>query len=1146
MRIRLTREDGGGCRVSAQGKDFTCAHNTDAASVTAALEAAWNLLDGHEQPAMPLVDPVAVSNLGWQLANTFLEPLYAAESPLSETGGNLLFSSHDQDLLNLPWEFLPATGNTLLVEDARWSIRRFTQERLTPCTLPLVARPLRILFTACAPTDLDGLDFEKEEEAMLHIANRLGGQVHLEIAEAGTFDELKQLITEYDPHVVHLSGHGIMRDDIGHFAFENERGRADSRDAHEMATGLFAGRGVRLVFVSGCQSARAGTAGVCQRLTEERHVPTALGWAASIGDGHATEFARVFYHELAAGRTVDAAMGVARVALLDRCRHRQGNVDLLDTSFALPQLYAGETLDALVDEQHAPQPPSRPGVRYELLGDNIRGLREGFVGRRRLLQSTRPPLRDGEKHVLFLTGIGGAGKSTVATRLANRFKADGYRVAALQAREEEPTSFGFRIVTEIATACQRLGRDRDEAMLRDGERPLSDRLRLAVEVLNDAPILLVLDNLETVMEKPPAPPAWSDPEFAAFIADLCGRLTGEGRAILTCRYLPEGWNADALNVLHEGLPDFTEASFLKYLRRHPKVAPRLESGDLDTGLISLFHEKLGATPRFIEQACAILAEIDPDTLHEQLEALGEPAPDLDDAQLLDLRQAYFADIFLPQLYDALAPEHRTALSRVAVTAVPLPLDGIAMVAGLDELAAEEALRQWLTRALIQRFGEADETPLFAVYPLQRSFLTAEAHLDDTARTEAHRAAAAFLQAAFEEDREDELRLHFMEELLACRYHAEQGGDNRGLRWAVGRLATILQRQSEYKGVLAAILPILEQDRHPELLRIAGDALPPLGMWSKARACYEEALLEYEAHGDRKGEATTLHNLAAISLQEGKLTQARKGFQESLSISQIIRDRKGEATSLHCLASIDLDEGDLVQARAGFEKALEMRQDIGDRTGQAASWHQLATIDLREGSYDQAREGFQEALEIVRSLGDRAAAAAAVHQLATIDTHQGKNSRALEGFKEALGIRQTIGDRAGEASTWHNIASIEFREGHHALAGRSFQKALEILQTIGALAGEASTLAQIAMMAWNYSLHDHALRLAAIGYQRLASIGVSGREVAVNNLAGMATDIGLDQKGLECLLHEAAEQYRNDRGASLVQAVFEAFEAGSAD
>ena len=142
----------------------------------------------------------------------------------------------------------------------------------------MVAPPLRILFSASAPLDQPALDYEKEEEAILRIADRLGGKVHLDIAESGTFDELGELVSSLKPHVVHLSGHGVMWDGVGHFAFEDERGREDSHDGREMAERLFAGRGVRLVFVSGCQSARAGAAGLCQRLTAAGHVPLALGW----------------------------------------------------------------------------------------------------------------------------------------------------------------------------------------------------------------------------------------------------------------------------------------------------------------------------------------------------------------------------------------------------------------------------------------------------------------------------------------------------------------------------------------------------------------------------------------------------------------------------------------------------------------------------------------------------------------------------------------------------------------------------------------------------------------------------------------------------------------------------------------------------
>lgn len=468
--------------------------------------------------------------------------------------------------------------------------------RLAAPPLNLVVPPLRVLFMACAPTDLAHLDYEKEEETILRIADRLGGKVHLEIAETGTFDELGDLISELKPHVVHLAGHGTVRNGFGYFTFEDDRGRSDPRDAQEMANRLFAGRSVRLVFVSGCQSAQAGVAGICQSLTATGYVPLALGWGGSVADTLATEFARAFLHELAAGQPVDLSIAIARRELFTRGRVRNDQVELLDATFVLPQLYAADSNDRLVDHHLPMERPERPGVYYELLGDKICGLREGFVGRRRLLQRTRPSLRSGDTHVLLLTGIGGAGKSTLATRLANRSRQDGFFLVPLQARRDEAEPFCLRLLGELAVACQRLGREADERMLRDGQRPIADRLRLAVAVLNERRILLILDNLEALMLPPPASLTWNDPAFAQFFRDLTLRLTGEGRAILTCRYVPEGFDPEQPNLAHEALPDFTEADFFKYLRRNDQVAARIERGELSHDLLATFSHKLGRPP----------------------------------------------------------------------------------------------------------------------------------------------------------------------------------------------------------------------------------------------------------------------------------------------------------------------------------------------------------------------------------------------------------------------------------------------------------------------------------------------------------------------------------------------------------------------
>ncbi|MBM4050731.1 MAG: hypothetical protein FJ279_37005, partial [Planctomycetes bacterium] len=162
-----------------------------AEAVKAARHSVDALTAGFESGKPPLADPVALAQLGGQLRDTFLAPLYTTTNPLTEHQGSLLFASSSPDFLNLPWELLPRPDGAFLVSDGRWSIRRATAKALPAATAPRVARPLRILFTACAPTQLAGLDYEKEEEAILRIADRLGDKVHLDIAEAGAFDELR-------------------------------------------------------------------------------------------------------------------------------------------------------------------------------------------------------------------------------------------------------------------------------------------------------------------------------------------------------------------------------------------------------------------------------------------------------------------------------------------------------------------------------------------------------------------------------------------------------------------------------------------------------------------------------------------------------------------------------------------------------------------------------------------------------------------------------------------------------------------------------------------------------------------------------------------------------------------------------------------
>ncbi len=1045
-----------------------------------------------ESDMRPLNNPAALENLGLTLSQECFGPFFSemlAGDAGGQTGGQIVLSANRDECLNLPWELLPV-GVDFLGTCPAWTLRRTTQNAgtLGAGTLGPGPTPLRVLFMSSAPLNEVRLDFEKEEEAILRLTTRMTGNLHLHIAESGTFEELRQTISELQPHVVHLSGHGIVHQGLGHFAFEDERGGTDLRNCHDMGRLLFAGSSVRLVFVNACQSSQAAAAGLCQTLVRDGRVPLALGWAASIADDLATNFAQQFYHELAAGKGVDAAIATARRQVQHLGQYQKGTEIWQDASFALPQLYAASSLDELVDRSRLEQ-PAKPGVRYALLGDEVRGLREGFVGRRRELQKTRANLRDGDATVLLLTGIGGAGKSTLATRLANRFEGDGFKVVALKARDEELLGFGLRLVTEVADACYELNLERYEKTLRDGERPLADRLRLLVRVLNEAKILLVLDNLESLLNEPPAAPGWKDETIGGFFAALVANLTGQGRAILTCRYLPENFDPKEQQLLqHLALTDFTAADFFKYLNRHEAVSRRIANGELPRELLDTLFRKLGATPRFLEQACALLQTIAADQLGEQLESIHLEG--VEPSELATLQQEYFAKLFLPRLIAGLTAPSRQALSRLALLEPPLPLDGVARVTGLDEVGAQYCIADWLKFGLVQPFHEKGELTLYAIYPLQRSYLATPELLAPETALATHAAAAAFFQSTFEKDRESELGLEIEEELSACLQHATAAGDAERQRWAVVRLSDRLRRRSEFRAALELTEVLLLDASHPELLLASANALESLGDWKKARKYYERALADHQVQ-DALG-AALLHNLATIDRNEGKYASARTNFGKSLEILQVIGDRADESASRHQLATIDMLEGKYAAARINTEKSLEIKQVIGDRTGEAASWYQLASIDLNEGKYASARKNTEKSLEIKQDIGDRAGEAASRHQLASIDVLESKYKSARINTEKSLEILQDIGNRAGEALSWHQLASIDRIEGKYTAARTNTEKSLEILRDIGNRAGEAGSWHQLA------SIDVHEGKYAAARKNTEKSLEI---DQAIGNRAG---------------------------------------------
>jgi len=159
------------------------------------------------------MDAGAEAALGAQLFALFLASSWEKIRAAVPSGSTrfLVIASDAPEILNFPWELLFPPEGDFLGLDPRFAIRRLpgSEKRLESFSGELRPRPLRLLFMACAPTDQATLDYEREEEALFRAVSGQG--VAFDSCDMGTFQELKERVSEYRPHILHLTGHGLVR-----------------------------------------------------------------------------------------------------------------------------------------------------------------------------------------------------------------------------------------------------------------------------------------------------------------------------------------------------------------------------------------------------------------------------------------------------------------------------------------------------------------------------------------------------------------------------------------------------------------------------------------------------------------------------------------------------------------------------------------------------------------------------------------------------------------------------------------------------------------------------------------------------------------------------------------------------------------------
>ena len=314
--------------------------------------AAWReIIRGHERlrahydgDGRPLPSEPALARWGAVLFETLfpgdVRRLWdAARGAAGGAPTDVVFTSLLDWMADKPWELAwdPQRRATLAATEAC-----FVRNVVT--AVPCEARPRRrgrlsVVVAAAQPPGLSPLSWEEEAEAVRSGLAPLvaAGLARVRVERAVTVEALHRLVADGPCDVLHFVGHGAFDEErrVGALLLESARGGAAPVEAPVLRT-LLAGRGIALVVLNACQSARGSRAelarGVAPALVAAG-IPAVVANQFSVLDAAALAFARELYRSLALGRALGDAAREARLAV--KVDAACGPVD-----WAVPVVYA--------------------------------------------------------------------------------------------------------------------------------------------------------------------------------------------------------------------------------------------------------------------------------------------------------------------------------------------------------------------------------------------------------------------------------------------------------------------------------------------------------------------------------------------------------------------------------------------------------------------------------------------------------------------------------------------------------------------------------------------------------------------------------------------------------------------------------------
>jgi tetratricopeptide (TPR) repeat protein len=971
-------------------------------------------------------------------------------------------------LLGLPWELLH-DGRGFLFQGGRPVRVRRRLPNTHAVEPPVLATPIRILLVSPRPEDeaCGYIDHRASSLPLVRAMEELGEVVHLTLLATPTLSSLQQALQHAKAagqpyHVLHFDGHGTYNRQVGlgGLCFEHDEdgeliGPRRHRTVYTDTLGpLLRDHGIALVFLEACQSAQAEQASesVASEMLKTG-VASVVAMSHSVLVETSRRFVTAFYGALAQGARVGDAMLTGQSELHARPFRGRifGEADLELRDWFVPVLFQDKADPQLFKETPARQTAEdrRTRVTGRLHATPLEPATT-FIGRSRELLMLERVLQ--RHRYTVLRGQGGEGKTALAAEFARwRVRSRQVRRAAFVSVEQH--SHDQAVLDALGR--QLVGKDYSVAQFAS----LDDACRPVERLLREDSVLLVIDNLESVLPAPLLPGAAPDPladltaDAADAILQLCARLgaIGDTRLVFTSREaLPSPFDAPQARIeLH---------------RLSAEDAVRLVERSLEADASARISTSSTAGPAPRNASAAEIRDL-VDAVHGHARTLALLAPSLRHDGVAATRTR-LVELMAQMERDHPGEREKSLYASVELSLRRLPLEMqervkvLAVFHGGVDLDMLRAMMEWeaddVTALAAGLIGTGLATPdpynHLSLNPALCPYLRARAGTEPLSDWQACWVAEMLQYMAFlrQQHSQDtllaatltQLELPNLMALLTEIEHAGQAETTinlcTGLRLLLENLGRprLLQRVAAARDAAQAALgedwsharfeaerTRIEQLLAQRRLQEAVDGAQALRQRAESagEAAYQGADYDLAAACWLLGRILKSASAAEAALLW--LAEAKQRFENVEAARPGCGAARMTSTSIIEAGDCLLFLGRLDEAAASYEHAIQLAEAWQDHRSVAVGKGQLGTVRMFQRRYAEALAAHEDARRTFESLSEPGSVATALHQIGMVHQAVGRPQAAEDAYRRALVIEVQLGDTARQAGTLNELGLL---------------------------------------------------------------------------------------------------------------------------